>query len=286
MSHKATLTLKTLAVFLAVLIIGAAPRALAGAGVKTLSDGDAARLRTIIAGDHRSAKNRARDVFRHPFETLSFMGLRSDMTVAEILPGGGWYMEIIAPFLKSKGRYYAANWANDEPRPRYRGFLKRFKEKLAARSDLYGGVTVTEFAKHKTNFAPPGSADLVLTFRNLHNWPKRDTRKLYMNAIFKVLKPGGILGVVDHRANDRLAVDPKALSGYIHEAQLIKFAEEAGLRFLGKSNVNANPRDMAQHPEGVWTLPPSLRLKDKFRDKYMAIGESDRLTMKFIKPGK
>jgi predicted methyltransferase len=283
---KARFALNIPAFLLAVLLFTWAPEALAGAGVKAMSDSDDALLRTIIAGDHRKTKNRARDAFRHPFETLSFFGLRSDMTVAEILPGGGWYLEIIAPFLKSKGRYYAANWANDEPRPRYRGFLKRFKEMLAARPDLYGKVTVTEFAKHKTNFAPPGSADLVLTFRNLHNWPKRGTLKLYMAAIFKVLKPGGILGVVDHRANDRLPVDPKALSGYVHEAQMIKFAEEAGLRFLAKSDINANPRDMTQHPEGVWTLPPSLRLKDKFRDKYLAIGESDRLTMKFVKPAK
>ncbi len=283
MNLKSRITMKSLAILFAGLVLMQG-QAWADAGVKTMSDKDATALRKVIAGDHRSAKNRSRDVFRHPFETLSFMGLRSDMTVAEILPGGGWYMEIIAPFLKQKGRYYGANWANDDPRERYRGFLKRFKKKVASRADLYGSVTVTEFAKNKLNFAAPGSADMVLTFRNLHNWPKRGTRKRYMKAIFKVLKPGGILGVVDHRANDKLAVDPKALSGYVHESQMMEYAKEAGFRFLAKSNINANYRDMTQHPEGVWTLPPSLRMKDKYRDKYMAIGESDRLTMKFIKP--
>ena len=245
---------------------------------------DAGRLRAVIAGDHREAKNKARDVFRHPFETLRFFGLSADMTVVEIFPGGGWYTEILAPYLKGHGRYYAASWEKNSPSERIRRWLKRYHQKLASRPGLYGEVIVTELSRTKTAIAPPDSADMVLTFRNVHNWMKRGYEATIFEAMFTALKPGGVLGLVEHRGNPEVWQDPQALNGYVNEDYAVELAEAAGFRLVARSAINANPKDAKDHPQGVWTLPPSLRLKDRDREKYLAIGESDRMTLKFIKP--
>ncbi len=242
-------------------------------------------LKTIIAGDHRTPKYAARDKYRRPYETLTFLGLKPEMTVVEIWPGGGWYTEILAPYLKAQGKYYAAHRNRDTDNQRILRGIKRYDDKLAARPDLYGAVTVTELSQTKTDIAPPGSADMVLTFRNVHNWMKFGFERTIFEAMHEALKPGGILGVVEHRADPEEFPDPQALSGYVHEEQVIQMAEDAGFKLVDRSEINANPKDTRDHPRGVWTLPPSLRLKDKDREKYLAIGESDRMTLKFEKVG-
>ncbi|MDA7948820.1 MAG: methyltransferase [Hyphomicrobiaceae bacterium] len=242
------------------------------------------RLKNVIAGDHRTPRYAARDNYRNPYETLTFLGLKPDMTVVEIWPGGGWYTEILAPYLKGRGKYYAAHRNRDTKDARIQKFIKRYDEKLAARPDMYGEVIVAELSRNKTAIAPPGTADMVLTFRNVHNWMKFGFDETIFDAMFEALKPGGILGVVEHRADPEEFPDPQALSGYVHEEQVIERAEAAGFKLVARSEVNANPKDTRNHPEGVWTLPPSLRLKDKDREKYLGIGESDRMTLKFVKP--
>jgi predicted methyltransferase len=239
-------------------------------------------LKAAIAGEHRSAPNKARDVYRHPYETLSFFGIKPDMTVVELAPGGGWYTEILAPYLRDKGKLIAAGGAMV---PENRGAMA-FKGKLDANPALYGKVVPGVFEPPKRyEIAAPGSVDMVLTFRNLHNWVGNgeDALRATFKEIHKVLKPGGVLGVVDHRLPAAMPQDAKASSGYVHEAWVIKMAESAGFKLAGKSEVNANPKDTANHEKGVWTLPPVLANKDKDREKYMAIGESDRMTLKFVK---
>lgn len=257
-----------------------------GVGAPAIADQSSteAKLKAIIAGDHRTPKYAARDKFRHPFETLKFFGLKPDMKVVEIWPGGGWYTEVLAPYLKQSGKYYAAHRNRDTKDARILKSIQRYDAKLAARPDLYGAVIVTELSRAKGAIAPPGSADMVLTFRNIHNWMKFGFEMPIFEAMYKALKPGGILGVVEHRANPEEFPDPQTLSGYVHEEQVIEMAGEAGFKLLSKSEANANPKDTRNHPKGVWTLPPSLRLKDTDRDKYLSIGESDRMTLKFVKP--
>lgn len=241
--------------------------------------GTAAQLKAAVAGPQRSAKNRARDRYRHPVQTLMFFGIKPDMTVVEIWPGAGWYTEILAPYLKDRGKLYEAV----PPGPGE----KRFRAKLAADPAVYGKVTVTELRPpEKTEIAPPGSADMVLTFRNVHDWAAKGNAEAYFQAMYRALKPGGILGVVDHKARVDLPYDPRARSGYIRESEVIGLARKAGFRLLGQSNINVNPKDDTQHPAGVWTLPPTLRLGQKDRAKYLAIGESTRMTLKFVKPVK
>jgi predicted methyltransferase len=231
-------------------------------------------LKAAVAADHRTVGNVARDVYRHPYETLSFFGIKPTDTVVELAPGGGWYTEILAPYLREQGQLYAVAGAST-----------RFKAKMDA-LPVYGKVKITTFdaAKGQVEIAPPGSADAVLTFRNVHNWMDNGTAQAVFDAAFKALKPGGVLGVEEHRLPAARAQDPKAKSGYVHEAVVIQFAEKAGFKLAAKSEINANPKDTADHPDGVWTLPPTYALKDKDRAKYQAIGESDRMTLKFVKP--
>ena len=245
---------------------------------------DAGRLRTVIASDTRTPRNVARDVYRHPFETLMFMGIEPHMTVVEIWPGRGWYSEILAPYLAGKGRFYAASWDRDLTSKYVQRTLKAYARKFIGRPKVYGDVILTELSRNKTAIAPPGSADMVLTFRSVHNWMKRGYEAVIFEAMYTALKPGGVLGVVEHRGNQEVWQDPQALSGYVNEEYVVDLAEEAGFRLAESSEINANPKDKADHPKGVWTLPPTLRLKDKDRDYYLAIGESDRMTLKFIKP--
>ena len=244
-------------------------------------------LQALAEGEHRSAEHKARNQYRHPVETLSWLGLRPDMTVVEIWPGSaGWYLEILAPFLKDQGSYYAAGPDTESSVEYVQRSVKALGDKLAANAELYGGVTTTELAPPagKTMIAPEGSADMVLTFRNVHNWMSGGYAADVFAAMYTALKPGGILGLVEHRGNPEVAQDPKAASGYVNEDYTIELAQAAGFELLERSDVNANPNDTKDYEGGVWTLPPVLRLKDVGRDTYLAIGESDRMTLKFVKP--
>ncbi len=243
-----------------------------------------------VAKTERTPAFVARDRSRHPIETLLFFGIRPDMTVVEIWPGAsGWYTEILAPLLRSDGMLYAAHFNADSPSEFYRESRATFQTKLAEKPQLYDHVMVTTFnPPEHMNIAPPRSADMVLTFRNAHNWYMRgggDERVVAaFLAMYRALKPGGVLGVVDHRLPENRPLSDQEDSGYMREDYVIAMAQRAGFVLAAKSEINANPRDTADHPNGVWTLPPTLRLGEVDRDKYQAIGESDRMTLKFVKP--
>lgn len=241
------------------------------------------RFAKFLSAPHRSERNVVRDPYRHPAETLAFFGIRPDSTVVEILPGsGGYYMEILAPYLKQKGRYIAANRDELAVSP-YLEDHQKLLARLKAEPVLYEKVIVTKFNAGLHDVAPPGSADFVLTFRNLHNWIERGEAQGALRAFHRALKPGGVLGVVDHRGRTDMTQEAQMKSGYVREDYAIEMIEKAGFRLAGRSEVNANAKDTKDHPEGVWTLPPTYRLKDQDRAKYAAIGESDRFTLKFVK---
>jgi predicted methyltransferase len=245
------------------------------------ADATTAKLTTVLAGSHRSEKNRARDVYRHPAETLTFFGLRDNMTVVELWPGGGWYTEILAPVLKDHGQLYVTSNDPNGPEGNATNGARKLRDTLAEKAPVYGNVKTAIIAPpDKIELGAPGSADMVVTFRNLHNWIGAGIAEKVMAAAFAVLKPGGVLGLEEHRAQPGQDIK----TGYVEESVAIRYAESAGFKLVEKSEINANPKDTKDHPEGVWTLPPSLRLKDKDREKYMAIGESDRMTLKFVKP--
>jgi predicted methyltransferase len=252
--------------------------------------GSSAALDAVLAGTHRSAANKARDRYRHPKETLQFFGIRPEMTVVEIWPGPGWYAEILAPLLRDRGKYYAAHYGSKPSFPYQSRELEGFRAKLASSPAVYDKVTVTQFSfPDELAIAPAGSADLVLTFRNVHNWFQDgygppNAPELAFKAMYDALKPGGVLGVVDHRWPDPTTEDPRARNGYISERRVVEYAENAGFELAGGSPINDNPLDTHDHPEGVWTLPPDLALGERDRAKYLAIGESDRFTLKFVKP--
>lgn len=242
-------------------------------------------LHQAIAGKQRSVEHKHRDKYRHPQQTLEFFDVKDNMTVVEIWPGEGWYTEILAPFLKDHGKLYAAHFSDDADQPYFKKNLHEFVKKIKSQPKVYGKVELAVLQPPKfLQIAPNGSADRVLTFRNVHNWMKNDQAAAVFNAMYKALKPGGILGVVEHRNSNLKPQDPKAASGYVTEDYVIALARNAGFEFLGKAEINANSKDTKDYPEGVWTLPPALKLKNKDRKKYLAIGESDRMTIKFIKP--
>jgi len=248
-----------------------------------------AAVDAAIAGDHRSDENKARDKFRRPKETLAFFGFRSDMTVVEIWPGGGWYTEILAPALKESGKLYAAQYSVNPFYGYQRRYFGAFLTKLGENYKVYRDVEITTLDfPYSLNIAPAGSADMVLTFRNAHNWVNpgygAHSGPLAFKVMFDALKPGGVLGVVDHRWPDAKDEDPKAENGYISEERIIALATAAGFELAARSDMNRNAADDHEHPQGVWTLPPSLALGDKDREQYVAIGESDRMTLKFVKP--
>jgi len=260
----------------------------AGAPIALVDDG--ARLDAALAGPHRSPEERARDKYRNPGETLLFFGVEAHMTLVEIWPGGGWYANILAPYLASGGgTFYAAHFDPDRGE-RYATAVTAFTAKFAGDQDTYGDVRVSVLNKG-SEIAPEGSADVVLTFRNVHNWQSNGSSTEHFNAFFKALKPGGVLGVVEHRADEQ-APDDNGASGYVKESTVIALAEAAGFQFDQRSDINANSADTKDHPFGVWTLPPVRRSSamrgetdpDFDRTKYDAIGESDRMTLKFRKP--
>ena len=237
------------------------------------------KLAEAVAGSHRTPANVERDKYRHPVEALEFFGIRPDMTVVEMWAEGGWWTEILAPYLHDEGSYYIA----DLPSERWQDVMTK---KLESNPAIYGKAVLTQFGGGRTDIAPEGSADMILTFRNLHNWMKGGDGDLAFETMYKTLKPGGILGLVEHRGDPGKPQDPQALSGYVREDYAIAMAEKAGFNLVGKSEINANPRDTADYPEGVWMLPPGYYTVDNDADraKYKAIGESDRMTLKFQKP--
>ncbi len=264
------------------------PLLTAGAVVAPVHAQDAeALIDQAMTGSHRSDRNKARDKYRHPKETLLFFGFKPDMTVVEVWPSAGWWTEILAPVLKDRGRYYAAWFATQAKGAP--NFLKErekgFDAMVAGRPDLYGKVIKTALlAPQYVDAAPKGSADMVLTFRNVHNWAKAGNADAMFKVFYDVLKPGGVLGVKDHRAKADTLFEKQIETGYMAEAWVIETAQRAGFKLDNKSEINANPKDTKDHPSGVWTLPPTLALDDKDRGKYLAIGESDRMTLKFVKP--
>ena len=243
-----------------------------------------AKLDTILAGSWRSDKNKARDQYRHPKETLEFFGVKPSDTLIEITPGGGWYAEVLAPLTKGSGTYIAAIAKPKNPEGEAARDQSGLKKTFADDPAEFGEAKIVEFDSKEPNFGAPGSADVVLTFRNAHNWVSGGTAPAMFKAFFDVLKPGGVLGLVDHRAAEGADVEQTKEKGYLPTDYVIKLATDAGFKLKGKSEINANPKDTKDYEKGVWTLPPTLELGDKDKDKYLAIGESDRMTLKFVKP--
>ncbi len=236
----------------------------------------------MLGQKHRSPENVARDAHRHPAETLAFFGINPNSTVVEILPGSrAYYMEILAPWLRGQGRYIAAD--RDDSLPQYIADHLKLIQRLKDQPELYGQVQITKFRADRHDIAPVGSADFVISFRNLHNWMERNELKESLAVFHKALKPGGVLGIVDHRGRTDLSQAQQMASGYVRQDEAITLIEQHGFKLTGTSEVNANPKDSKDHPEGVWTLPPSYRLKEVDRAKYQAIGESDRFTLRFVK---
>jgi predicted methyltransferase len=245
-----------------------------------------ATLTRILASSHRSPADRARDQYRHPKQTLEFFGIRPELTVVEVWPGAGWYTEILAPLLRDRGRLYASHF--DPASSDYaRSTVDSFRARLAERPDVYDKVVLTTLAAPPApnEIAPPGSADMVLTFRNLHNWMMFGWQREALQAMRTALKPGGVLGIVEHRAKPGAPQDPKAASGYVDESYAIQLIESVGFKLVARSEINANPRDTKDYEQGVWALPPSFAAGNADRDRYAAIGESDRFTLKFVKVG-
>jgi predicted methyltransferase len=268
---------------LAAMLAGCAGYAAEGsAGSTDAASAAKAALDTAVAATTRTPANVARDQYRSPAATLAFFGLKPGQTVVEIWPGGGWYTEILAPYAAANGNslYAAAPWE--------RG-LNRVKEWQTANAALYGPIKLAEFPNAGTNpKVPDGSADIVLTFRNVHNWRfgGLDNTAGAFRQMYAMLKPGGILGVEEHRLNETDDSVKEEKSGYMKESSVIAFAEAAGFKLVGKSEINANPKDTKDYPKGVWTLPPRFAEGDVDKAKYAAIGESDRMTLKFVKPAK
>ena len=272
-------------------LAGAAIAAAPKADKKPEAGGDAfwTRYAEVAQGAQRSAENKARDQYRHPKETLEFFGLKAGQTVLEITPGGGWYTEILGPLMKDNGKLTAAivdpgTLEKESTQNYYKRNNQKYRDKLAADPASYDKVEVVEFNLNDPKIGNPGTYDLVVTFRNVHNWTGSKADGKMFKAFFAALKPGGVLGVEEHRAQPGKTMDETFKSGYLPEDYVTKLATDAGFKLDAKSEVNANPKDTKDYAEGVWTLPPSLTLKDQDREKYLAIGESDRMTLRFVKP--
>ncbi|WP_051881606.1 class I SAM-dependent methyltransferase [Parvularcula oceani] len=252
-----------------------------------------ASLEQIAQGDWRSEDDRARDQYRNPVETLEFFGLRPDMTVVEVWPGGGWYTEVIAPYLaQGGGTYYAAGFDPETDSQYQRDSIAAFEREFASDPDTYGDVNMTVLSPQEAEVAPAGSADMVLTFRNVHNFVMNGFAENAFEGFYEALKPGGVLGVVDHRLPEDADDEMERSSGYVKRSTVMALAEEAGFEFVREAEINANPQDTADHPFGVWTLPPTSRtqgsdgqMPEGFdAERYAEIGESDRFTLMFRKP--
>ena len=235
--------------------------------------------------NYRTPTNRDRDAYRHPIETLNFFGLKPEMTVIELSPGAGWYTEIVAPLVAENGKYIGTSFPRGV-NSYADGYMAKLDAYLSAHPELQSKTSFVPFVPGKQMDLGENQADLVLTFRNVHNWMDGGHQQAVFNAAFKALKPGGVFGIVEHRANAKGKKDAKGSSGYVLEKDVIAWAKKAGFKLEAKSEINANPKDTKNYEKGVWTLPPSLALGDKDREKYVAIGESDRMTLKFVKPAK
>lgn len=251
-------------------------------------NGDTAAIKAAVAAKHRSEANRKRDVYRHPAETLGFFGLKSDATVLELWPGTGWYTEILAPMLAEKGKLIVTSVDPNGPqdKPAFKA-AHDLAERFNAEPKIFGKVQVVRIdPPERLDFGTDASVDMVLTFRNTHDWVRDGIADKVYASIFKVLKPGGTLGVTAHRGKPDADPSPAVVgkTGYLSEKFVIDLVEKAGFKLVAKSEINANPKDVKDYPEGVWTLPPTLRLGEKDKDKWLAIGESDRATLKFMKP--
>jgi len=253
------------------------------------------QIRDAISGSWRSQADRARDAQRHPREVLEFFGLEPGRTVVEISPGGGWYTQILAPYVnRTGGTFIAAGFDPNDDREFAQRSRRAFQENFLDRTDTYGEIQSTVLSASSTGVAPDGSADLILTFRNVHNWVPGGYAEKAFADMFRALKPGGVLGVVDHRLPADRKADPKLSTGYIHESAVVALAEAVGFVFEQSSPVNDNGADTTDHPFGVWTLPPTARTSsfgepddpDFDRTPYDAIGESDRFTLRFRKPAR
>lgn len=245
------------------------------------SENSSRHLAAAIAAQHRSEANRARDIYRHPAQTLGFFGVKSSHNVVELWPSSGWYTEILAPYLAQNGKLTVAT--PDERR------TEIIKKRMTLNPDVFAKTAIATFpAKDAMVGVTPGSADVVLTFRNVHNWRfgGTDAAQSAFNQIYAMLKPGGVLGLVEHRLPEAMDSAKEEKSGYMKRSSILTYATKAGFKLVGESQINANPKDTHDWPDGVWTLPPNYRLGDKDRAKYAAIGESDRMTLKFIKPKK
>lgn len=237
-----------------------------------------------LSGEHRSEENKARDEYRHPQETLTFFGISPTMTVMEISPGGGWYTEVLAPLMAENGALIAAH-SSPNGGSYARRSLGGFLQKLGENGEVFEAVEVATLQPPSAvSPAPAASVDLVLAFRNVHSWLRADQAEMMFATIAESLKPGGILGIVQHRGAADLTLDQMKKTAYVSEEKVIELAELAGLELDARSEINANPKDTKDHPRGVWTLPPTLAAGDEGRDRYLAIGESDRMTLRFIKP--
>lgn len=246
----------------------------------------AERVANASEGDHRSVSNKARNVYRHPVETLEFFGIEDGMTVMEIWPGGGWYTEILAPAMRDHGKFIIATWdPKVEGQPKYRYELpSKMNETFAQHPDLYDQVGIEYFSPPESpSLGDAESIDVIVTFRNTHGWIGAGQAQDIFNEFARVLKKGGILGVVQHRADEDADPEVSAKNGYVPESTVKEIAAKAGFEFVASSEINANPKDTHDHPKGVWTLPPSFQLGDTDREKYAAIGESDRMTLRFRK---
>ena len=246
-------------------------------------------LKAALDGPQRSAENKARDGHRHPLETLLFLGLQPEMTVVELWPGGGgWFTEILAPVLRERGTLITTNFDTSGPADAYGTKAgKRYEEKLAGNPGVYDKVQVVTIKDLSTlSLASDGSVDLILTFRNTHNWVEDGNEAAIYGAAFRALKPGGVLGVEQHRGKPGPVADPKkqAETGYLPEEWVIARVESFGFKLAARSEVNANPKDTKDYEKGVWALPPALQNGETDKARYLAIGESDRMTLKFVKP--
>jgi len=254
----------------------------------SITESEQFKLGSAVIAEHRTANNKARDVYRNPGKTLAFFGIKSDMSVIEIWPGKGWYTEIIAPFIKAgDGQFIAAGFPKAVGPEWRKNMAKDYQQWLEQSPEQYDQVKLVELGPPSHwNIAPNDSVDAILTFRNVHNWLKGGYETEMFTAFFAALKPGGVLGVTDHRALPDTDLETMKNSGYLTEKLVIDLAEQVGFILEEKSEINANSLDNTQHPKGVWTLPPTLRLGEEDREKYLTIGESDRMTLRFRKPEK
>jgi predicted methyltransferase len=267
---------------IAALRLLAALGVLAAAALPAAAAGTDEALQSAVSSSARNPAAVARDKVRHPVEELTFFGLKPNMTVVELWPGGGYWTDILAPYLAPRGHYYVALSAPGNPDED--AGIARFKAHLASDAARFGAIHLTTLGAGHYDIAPRGSADLVLTFRNVHNWMDEGYVDEALKACFAALKPGGVLGVEEHRGDAHVTQDPKAANGYVRQDYMIALAKKAGFVLEASSEIDANPRDTKDYPKGVWTLPPSYAEGDKDRAKYEAIGEADNFVLKFRKP--